>query len=62
MSSYFFDCAHDVYKKGYLVDIVVPEFYFNGKDESQITKNIGKVTIDDGPIVVFIKLKEDLIN
>ena len=53
--------AHEAWYKNYLVDIVDPGIYFSGKDEkSIIVEGIGEVNINDNPIIVLMKLKNNL--
>lgn len=59
LSSYFFNCVHEVFYEHYLVDIVIPEYYFrNSEEEKIIVDDIGEVTADDNPIIVMMKLKK----
>ncbi len=58
LSSYFFQVAHEIWYKNYLVDIILPQYYFssNGETEKNI-EGIGKFTIEDNPVIVLMKLK-----
>lgn len=59
LSSYFFNCVHEVFYEHYLVDIVIPEYYFrNSEEEKLIVDDIGEVTADDNPIIVMMKMKK----
>jgi hypothetical protein len=59
ISSYFFTCAHDVWHEDYLVDVVLPNYYFLNKEyKEEFSKEIGVVTAEDNPIIVMMKLKK----
>lgn len=63
VSSYFFDCAHAVRYKDYLVDIVHPYYYLKKRNADQVlVDGIGKVIAEDNPIIIMVKLKKELLN
>lgn len=54
-----FYCAHEVWNEDYLVDIVVPNYYFSNKETDKIfVDGIGEITADDDPIVIMMKVKK----
>lgn len=58
VSSYFFNCVHEVLYEDYLVDIIVPNYYFSDdKVDKVFVDGIGEVTAYDNPLVVMMKLK-----
>ena len=58
ISSYFGDCAHEVWYKNYLVDIILPDQYLEStKKEKVLINGIGEITAEDNPIIVLAKLK-----
>jgi hypothetical protein len=60
LSSYFWGCVHEVCFEEYLVDIVLPNFYFSNKTEKKIfVEGVGEVTEEDNPLVVMMKLKKE---
>jgi hypothetical protein len=62
ISSYFFGCAHEVWHDDYLIDVVVPNYYFSDDDPEKIfVDGLGEITADDDPIVVMMKLKKDIL-
>lgn len=60
LSSYFFGCVHEVLHEDYLVDVIVPDLYFHDTDEKVYVEGLGEVSADSDPIVVMMKLKENL--
>lgn len=59
ISSYFFNCAYDVWYEDYLIDVVLPAYYFLSKDYSSLySEELGVVTEQDNPIIVFMKLRK----
>lgn len=63
ISSYFFDCAHEVCYKDYLVDVVLPNYYFRNKKISSVfVEGAGIIDAEDDPVIVMIKLKKELIG
>jgi hypothetical protein len=53
--------AHESWYEDYLVDVVVPSFYFSDDDPEKIfVDGLGEITADDDLIVVMMKLKKDL--
>ncbi len=63
VSSYFFDCIHEVRYKNYLVDIIHPYYYLKKRNANQVfTDKIGEVTAEDNPIIIMVKLKSELLN
>ncbi len=61
LSSYFFQVAHEVWEKDYLVDIILPQYYFSPNGKTQINvEGIGLFSIEDNPIIVLMKLKKEL--
>lgn len=61
VSSYFGDCAHEVWYNDYLVDIVLPSSYFEDGDVDRVSvEGVGEITIEDNPVIVMIKLKKVL--
>jgi hypothetical protein len=57
LSSYY--CAHEVWHEDYLVDIVVPEYYFSNEETEKIfVDGIGEITSEDDPVIVMMKLKK----
>lgn len=61
LSSYFFQVAHDVWHNGYLVDVVLPQYYFTPDNKTQTNVDgIGEITIEDNPIIVLMKFKNEL--
>lgn len=63
VSSSFFDCAHEVWYKDYLVDIVLPNYYFKDSETSSaLVEGVGEITAEDNPIVVLIKVKSELLK
>lgn len=63
VSSYFWNCAHEIWYKDCLVDIVLPNHYFKNSETSSILlEGVGEITAEDDPIVVLIKLKSDMFN
>lgn len=58
-STYFSQCAHEVWYEDYIVDVVIPSFYFSEREQTEIiVEGLGKITADDDPIVVLMKLKK----
>lgn len=64
ISSYFFDCAHEVWLgDDSLVDIVYPALYFQDKSVDRVfVDGLGEITSEDNPIILIIKLKRELLN
>lgn len=60
ISSYFFGCVHQVLHEDYLVDIILPDLYFNDVDEKVYVEGLGEISADSDPIIVMAKLKNDL--
>lgn len=60
ISSYFFGCVHQVLHEDYLVDIILPDLYFNNMDEKVYVEGLGEISADSDPIIVMAKLKNDL--
>ena len=60
ISSYFFGCVHQVLHEDYLVDIILPDLYFNDMDEKVYVEGLGEISADSDPIIVMAKLKNDL--
>ncbi|SEG04122.1 6-bladed beta-propeller protein [Parabacteroides chinchillae] len=59
ISSYFFDCAHEVWYDDYLVDIVIPSSYFYNRNADKIyIDGLGEITSEDNPVIVMMKLKK----
>jgi hypothetical protein len=61
ISSYFFNCAHEVWYEDYLVDVVVPNYYFSDDEEKIFVDDVGEITAYDDPIIVMMKLKKNII-
>jgi hypothetical protein len=59
ISSYFFNCAHEVWYEDYLVDVVVPNYYFSDDEEKILVDDVGEITAYDDPIIVMMKLKKN---
>jgi hypothetical protein len=58
ISSYFFNCVHEVWHENYLVDIVLPNYYLSDTGMEKIfVEGIGEITEEDDPIVIMMKLK-----
>jgi hypothetical protein len=58
VSSCFFGCIHQVWYENYLVDVILPSFYFSDKEtESVFVEGLGEITAEDDPIIVMMKLK-----
>jgi hypothetical protein len=57
--SYLFGCIHEVWHEDYLVDVIVPNFYFSD-DEKVFVEGLGALTADSDPIVVMMKMKKAL--
>ncbi len=62
ISSYFFGCVHEVRHENYLVDIIIPSFYFNDTDEKANIEGLGEISADSEPIIVMMKLKKELFK
>lgn len=63
ISSYYGDCAHEISFNDYLVDIVLPSSYFrDGNIDRVFVDGVGKITAEDNPVIVMIKLKKELID
>lgn len=63
ISSYFFDCVHEVWYKDYLVDIIQPSYYFKENNvKSVFVDGVGEITSEDDPIIVMARLKEQFTN
>lgn len=60
ISSYFWGCVHETRYKDYLVDIIIPSFYFKDIDEKVNVEGLGEISADSEPIIVLMKLKKDL--
>jgi len=59
ISSYFFNCAHEVWYEDYLIDVIIPSHYFSKSENDKIfVDGIGEITAYDNPIVVMMKLKK----
>lgn len=59
ISSYFWNCAHEVWYKDYLVDIILPDQYLESiGDDKVLIDGIGEITAEDNPIIVMAKFKE----
>lgn len=59
LSTYLGGCAHEAWFGDYLVDVVIPSTYFSELEETEVyTESLGKITADDDPIVVLMKLKK----
>lgn len=59
ISSYFGACAHEVWYKDWLVDIILPDQYFEAIGEDKVLiDNVGEITAEDNPIIVMAKLKK----
>lgn len=51
---------HEIWHNDYLVDIVNLGYYF-AEDETMVNvKGVGKISIEDNPVIVLIKLKDNL--
>jgi hypothetical protein len=59
ISSYLFGCIHDVWYEDYLVDVIVPNFYFSD-DEKIFVEGLGELTADSDPVVVMMKMGKPL--
>ena len=57
-ATFFGGCAHEVWHEDYLIDIVVPSFYFEEPTDKAFVDGIGEITMDDDPIIVMMKLKK----
>lgn len=58
LSSYFFSCAHEVWYENYLVDVIIPHYYFSNNETDKINVDgIGEITAYDNPVIVLMKLK-----
>lgn len=58
ISSYFGGCAHEVWYKDYLVDIILPDQYFRLIGSNKVlVDSIGEITAEDNPIIIMAKLK-----
>jgi hypothetical protein len=54
ISSYYSGIRHEVWYKGYLVDIILPSIYI--KDVNEIkSENLGVIQKEDNPIIVLMK-------
>ena len=64
ISSYFFDCAHEVWHgDDCLVDIILPAYYFKDKSVDHVfVEKFGEITSEDDPYIVIIKLKSELLK
>lgn len=63
VSSYWGDCAHEVWYNDCLVDIVLPSSYFKDGDIDRVSvKGVGEITIEDNPVIIIIKLKKEFFN
>ena len=51
-------CSSDL--EDYLVDIILPDLYFNDMDEKVYVEGLGEISADSDPIIVMAKLKNDL--
>jgi hypothetical protein len=59
ISSYFFNCAHEVWYENYLIDIIIPNYYFSKSNTDKIfVDGVGEITAYDNPIVIMMKLKK----
>ncbi|HAS59490.1 MAG TPA: hypothetical protein DEQ87_16410 [Algoriphagus sp.] len=57
ISSYYSGIRHEVVYKDHLVDIILPAFSLD--DEKEIkTKSLGKIKIEDNPIIVLMRIKD----
>jgi hypothetical protein len=60
LSTYFWGCVHEAYFEDYLVDIVLPNYYFLNRTEKKIfVDGMGEITEDDNPLVIMMKLKKE---
>jgi hypothetical protein len=58
ISSYFFNCVHEVWHENCLVDIVLPNYYLpNTGLEKIFVEGIGEITEEDDPVIIMMKLK-----
>ena len=60
LSSYFRRVAHEAWYKNYLVDVVIPSYYFKNGETQVSVENLGEIKITDNPIVVLVKLKNEI--
>jgi hypothetical protein len=60
IGSCFFECMHEVWHENYLVDVIIPDFYFADDDGKIFVEGLGEVTTDDDPIVVMMRLKKNI--
>ncbi|MBA4411218.1 MAG: 6-bladed beta-propeller [Bacteroidota bacterium] len=60
LSTYFCGISHEVWYKNFLVDIVLPSNYFSNGETKTTVEGLGDITIEDNPIIVMMKLKEEL--
>jgi hypothetical protein len=61
LSTYYGGLIHQLWNNGYLIDIIFPNEHINkGKTQKQV-KDLGKIEIDDNPIIVLMKLKKEYI-
>lgn len=51
---------HEIWHKNYLVDIVLPANLFKDDQTTQFVEGVGEIKIDDNPVIVLMKLKENL--
>jgi hypothetical protein len=59
IGSCFFECIHEVWHEDYLIDVIMPNFYFADDGEKTFVEGLGEMTADDDPIVVMMKLKKN---
>lgn len=56
LSSYFLGINHEVMHNEYLVDIILPSYSLNGKNEMEV-EGLGLIQAEDNPIVMLMKVK-----
>lgn len=59
-STSYCDISHEVWYKDYLVDVIIPGYYFSNGETKKTVEGLGEITIEDNPVIVMMKLKEDL--
>ncbi len=60
LCNYFKLCSYQSLYKDYLVSLVIPNGYFSDMESKEINTCIGKVTSDDNPVILMMKLKEEV--
>ncbi len=60
ISTYYWGIGHEVWHKDRLLDIILPSYYFKNGETKKTVEGLGEITIEDNPIIVMLKLKEEL--